>query len=94
MQPITYALVGSVSCIFVSVYIFFRIFISLYFCILYFFVIHMLHSWLCRASHHSCPSGISLRLLLIPQKTPHDDDDDDDDGDDIYIMMQCLFVCL
>ena len=23
----------------------------------------------------------------------NDDDDDDDDGDDIYIMMQCLFVC-
>ena len=68
-----------------SICIFSRIFISFFisnFTRLYlFFVFHMLHCWLCRASHHSCSSGISLRLLLIPQKTPHDDDDDDDDDD-------------
>ena len=90
-QATTNALVGSDSdsCIFVIVFILSCIFVSfsyliLHFCI--FFVFYTLHCWLCRASHHSCSSGISLRLLLIPQKTPHDDDDD------IYIMMQCVFV--
>ena len=35
--------------------------------------------------------------LTIRHEDEHDeigDDDDDCDGDDIYIMMQCLSVCL
>ena len=49
-------------------------------------------------------SGLSVDYLTSPTVPHHshdddddsdydeDDDDDDDDGD-IYIMMQCLFVC-
>ena len=40
-----------------------------------------------------CP-GIVPHALDDDDDGDGDDDDDDDDGDDIYIMMQCLFVCL
>ena len=32
-------------------------------------------------------------IMVDHSQTSYDDGDDDDDGD-IYIMMQCLFVCV
>ena len=32
-------------------------------------------------------------MVMMVRGLDSDGDDDDGDGDDIYIMMQCLFVC-
>ena len=32
-------------------------------------------------------------MMIMVRGLDSDGDDDDGDGDDIYIMMQCLFVC-
>ena len=37
---------------------------------------------------------LALDLLHHDHDDVGDEDDDNYDGDDIYIMMQCLFVCL